>query len=348
MRIEPQATGNSGAWSLPDGGAYYANRLKNSTTTDLTADQIHQIGLDQVARIHGEMERIKDQVGFKGTLQQFFAPHHRQPAVQISEHRRRPAAISGRRPRLHRPGDGNGAAMVPPLAQGAAGGPRRREMARRRRRPVAFYNRPVAGRFAARHLLREPRRHEPGAEAPDRGASAITRARPATISRSRSRRSFRTCPKFRRFGGYGAYAEGWGLYAERLGKEMGFYKDPYSRVRHALARLWRAIRLVVDTGIHSKQLDPRAGDPIFPGQRACCRSATRPRRSSATSTIPGQATSYMIGQLKILELRDKAQAGARAEVRHPRVPRAWCWRTARVPLDVLEELVDSYIAEKKG
>ena len=87
--IEPRAAGNNGAWSLPDGAEYYAHRLRQSTTTELGAEQIHQIGLQQVARIHGEMERIKRQVGFNGTLQEFFRHINSERGVQISEHRRK-------------------------------------------------------------------------------------------------------------------------------------------------------------------------------------------------------------------------------------------------------------------
>ena len=114
------------------------------------------------------------------------------------------------------------------------------------------------------------------------------RARPATISRSRSPQELQGVPKFRRFGGYGAYAEGWGLYAEGLGKEMGFYREPISEFGMYSTQLWRAIRLVVDTGIHRHRWTRERAIDYFHGQRPALASATRPRRSSAISTIPAR------------------------------------------------------------
>ena len=127
-------------------------------------------------------------------------------------------------------------------------------------------------------------------------------------------------PKFRRFGGYGAYAEGWGLYAEGLGKEMGFYREPISEFGMLSTQLWRAIRLVVDTGIHSQRWTrERAIDYFMANGLLSRRDATKEVERYFNN--PGQATSYMIGQLKILELRDRARAALGNPLRHPRFPR---------------------------
>ena len=127
-------------------------------------------------------------------------------------------------------------------------------------------------------------------------------------------------PKFRRFGGYGAYAEGWGLYAEGLGKEMGFYREPISEFGMYSTQLWRAIRLVVDTGIHDQRWTrERAIDYFMANGLLSRRDATKEVERYFNN--PGQATSYMIGQLKILELRDRARAALGDPLRHPRFPR---------------------------
>src|SRR5919107_450955 len=149
-------------------------------------------------------------------------------------------------------------------------------------------------------------------------------------------------PKFRRFGGYGAYSEGWGLYSERLGKEMGFYQDPISEFGMLSTSLWRAVRLVTDTGIHSKRWTREQTIQYFLDNALLSeRDATK--EVERYFNWPGQATSYMIGQLKIFELRDKARAalGPRFDIRDFH---AVVLENGAVPLDVLEELVNAYIA----
>ena len=146
------------------------------------------------------------------------------------------------------------------------------------------------------------------------------RARPATISRSRSPRSCRACPSSAASAATAPMREGWGLYAEGLGKEMGFYREPISEFGMLSTQLWRAIRLVVDTGIHHHRWSrERAIDYFMDNGLLSRRDATKEVERYFNN--PGQATSYMIGQLKILELRDRARAGARRALRHPRFPR---------------------------
>jgi len=153
-------------------------------------------------------------------------------------------------------------------------------------------------------------------------------------------------PKFRRFGGYGAYAEGWGLYSEVLTKEMGFYQDPMSEFGMYSLSLWRAIRLVLDTGIHDQRWSRERAIRYFSDNGLLSqRDATKEVERYFNN--PGQATSYMIGQLKILELRDRArtQLGPRFDIRqfHSVV-----LENGAVPLDVLEELVDTWIAQRRN
>jgi uncharacterized protein (DUF885 family) len=153
-------------------------------------------------------------------------------------------------------------------------------------------------------------------------------------------------PKFRRFGGYGAYGEGWGLYAEQLGKEMGFYQEPISEFGMLSTALWRAIRLVVDTGIHSQRWSRERAIQYF-RDNGLLSERDAAKEVERYFNNPGQATSYMIGQLKILELRDRArqQLGSRFDIRDFH---AVVLENGALPLDVLEQLVDRYIAERRS
>jgi uncharacterized protein (DUF885 family) len=152
-------------------------------------------------------------------------------------------------------------------------------------------------------------------------------------------------PKFRRFGFYGAYIEGWGLYGEQLGKEMGFFQDPYSEVGHLNSILWRAIRLVIDTGLHSKRWTREQAIQYFQ-QNSLLSERDIVKEVERYINSPGQATSYTIGQLKIIELRSRAERalGNRFDIRdfHEVV-----LGDGALPLDVLEQQVDTYISSKK-
>jgi len=342
--IEPRASGNNGAWSLPDGEAYYAHRLRVSTTTDLTAEQIHRIGLEQVARLHGEMERIKREVGFTGTLQQFF-----RHVTEGSEFKY-PDTAEGRQAYL---ADARAAvaltmAAAPRFFSRLPRAPlevRAVEPFRQDTAAVAFYNRPAPdgsrpGIFYVNLAdMNQVLRPQVEAIAHHEGA-------PGHHFQIALAQELPDVPKFRRFGGYGAYTEGWGLYSERLAQEMGAYADPMSEFGMYSLSLWRAIRLVLDTGIHHHHWTRERAIQYFTengllSQRDIVKEVERYFNN------PGQATSYMIGQLKILELRDRARAalGDRFDIR---AFHAVVLENGAVPLDVLEELVDAWIAERSG
>ena len=343
-QLERQAQGNRGAWSLPEGEAFYASQLSESTTTDLTADQIHQIGLEQVARIHREMERIKNQVGFTGTLQQFFAHviegrQHKYPNTDagrqqyLADARRYIDQVMGVSPQWFR--------RLPkaPLEVRAV------EKWRQETAPVAFYNRPSEdgsrpGIYYV-NLADMTQVLKPQTE-----AISYHEGAPGHHFQIALAQELPNVPKFRRFGGYGVYSEGWGLYSEGLGKEMGFYDDPMSEFGMYSTQLWRAVRLVVDTGIHSKRWTREQAIQYF-GDNALLSRRDAAKEVERYFNWPGQATSYMIGQLKILELRDKARTalGDRFDIRDFH---AVVLENGAVPLDVLEELVDRYIAQKRG
>jgi len=341
--IEPKATGNSGAWSLPSGAEYYASRLRAQTTTDLSADRIHQIGLDEVARIHREMEAIKAQVGFKGTLQAFF--QH----IKTGRQYKYPNSDEGRRAYL---ADANAfiaqvMAQAPKWFSRLPKAPlevRAVETWRQETASVAFYNRPSPdgsrpGIFYV-NLADMNQVLKPQIE-----GIAYHEGAPGHHFQIALQQELDGVPKFRRFGGYGAYSEGWGLYAERLGREMGFYKDPYSLFGHLSLELWRAVRLVTDTGLHSKRWTREQAIKYFQ-DNSLLSERDIVKEVERYINNPGQATSYKIGQLKILELRERAKSelGPRFDIRdfHAAV-----LENGPLPLDILEQQVEAYIAAKK-
>ncbi|GGD55384.1 DUF885 family protein [Erythrobacter arachoides] len=341
--LEPRADGNNGAWSLPDGDAYYANRLAAYTTTDLSADQIHTIGLEQVAAIRAEMEEVRREIGFTGTLEEFFAALRSDPAYKY------PNTAEGRERYLEeaRALIASVMALAPQYFERlpeAALEVRAVEPFRQDTAAVAFYNRPAPdgtrpGIFYVNLAdMNQVNRIQTDAIAAHEGAPGhhfqIARAQ-----------ELQGIPKFRRFGGYSAYTEGWGLYSERLADEMGVYTTPEQRFGMLSLQMWRAIRLVLDTGIHAKRWSREEAIAYF---RANSPNSERDMAKEVDRYInnPGQATSYMIGQLRIAELRDRAETelGPRFDIRafHEAV-----LGQGALPLDTLETQVDAYIARIK-
>ena len=342
--IEPRATANNGAWSLPNGADLYAQRLYQSTTTNMTAEQIHQLGLDQVRRIHVEMERIKRQVGFTGTLTEFF--RH----INSSSEFKYPNTDEGRQRYL-----ADARAFIDGVMAASPRWFRRLPRAplevraveafRQETAAVAFYNRPSPdgsrpGIFYV-NLADMNQVLRPQVE-----AIAYHEGAPGHHFQGALSQELPNVPKFRRFGGNSAYGEGWGLYAERLAQEMGFYREPMSEFGMYSTSLWRAIRLVVDTGIHHHRWTRERAIAYFMENGLLSeRDATKEVERYFNN--PGQATSYMIGQLKIFELRDRARQalGDRFDIRDFH---AVVLENGNVPLDVLEELVDAWIAATLG
>ena len=342
--VESRATGNDGAWSLPDGGEYYAQRLRQSTTTDLTADRIHAVGLQQVDRIHGEMDRIRRQVGFAGSLQDFF--RH----IATGDQFKYPDSAEGRELYL-----ADARRVIAQVMEAAPLWFRRLPQAplevravepwRQETAAVAFYNRP------------SPDGSRPGIYyvnladmdqvlRPQTEAISYHEGAPGHHFQIALAQELPGVPKFRRFGGYGVYSEGWGLYAEGLGREMGFYQDPISEFGMLSTQLWRAVRLVVDTGIHHHRWSREQAIRYFL-DNALLSERDAAKEVERYFNNPGQATSYMVGQLKILELRERARAalGDRFDIRDFH---AVVLENGAVPLDVLESLVDAWIAERRA
>lgn len=342
--IEPKAKGNDGAWSLPNGAAFYANRLAQNTTTDLTADQIHQIGLDQVAAIRKEMEAVKTRVGYAGTLESFF------DAIRTDPKFKYPDTDAGRETYLT-----EARAVVARMMEVAPRWFHRLPKAKLEVRAVekwregtasvAFYNRPAPdGSRPGIYYVNLANMDQ--VQKIQLEGIAVHEGAPGHHFQIARAMELEGLPKFRRFGGYSVYSEGWGLYTERLAKEMGGYADPYSEFGMLSLQMWRAIRLVTDTGLHAKKWSREQAIDYFKANSSIS-AADIEREVNRYINNPGQATSYMIGQLKIAELRKKAETalGARFDIRdfHEVV-----LANGAVPLNVLSEETDRYIAEKKG
>ena len=333
-----------GVWRLPEGEAFYNARLQLSTTTDLTADQIHEIGLAEVARLQGEMQTIMTRVGFTGSLQAMFAWLKTDPRFQY------PNTPEGKEQYLT-----DARAFV---AQVMAAAPqwfsdlpesalevRAVEPWREATASIAFYNSPA------------PDGSRPGIYyvnlsdmtqvlKPQIEGISYHEGAPGHHFQIAYAQEMEGLPRFRRFGGYGAYAEGWGLYAERLGKEMGFYEDPYSDFGRLSTELWRAVRLVTDTGLHAKRWSREQAIDYF-RRNSLLSERDIVKEVERYLTNPGQATSYKIGELKIMELRARAQMalGDRFDIRDFH---AVVLGSGSVPLDVLEDQVDAWIAGGGG
>ncbi|MBU6408465.1 MAG: DUF885 family protein [Alphaproteobacteria bacterium] len=340
LTAQQSAAGDDdGVWRLPDGDAYYAERLLTQTTTNLSADEIHEIGLDNVARLHTDMEAIMRQVGFSGSLRDFFhfmETDARFYLPQTEEGRaayiaRADAAIDAMRARIpaffnRTPQAGMVVRAVEPFRERSAG--------------LAFYQRPSAdgSRPGVYYANTVDMRALPLYQLE---ALAFHEGIPGHHFQIALQQELDGLPRFRRFGGgFTAYSEGWALYCELLAKEMGFYADPYSDFGRLTLELRRAIRLVVDTGLHAKRW-PREQAIQYvldnqPGEEAQAR-----RDIDRYIVMPGQATAYLIGSLEIQRLRRTAQErlgpafsiGAFHDV---------VLSSGAVPLEVLETMVNRW------
>ncbi|NQV94876.1 MAG: DUF885 domain-containing protein [Sphingomonadales bacterium] len=335
-RQQATAVDGDGIWRFKDGAAYYAERLNNYTTTDLTADEIHQIGLDNVERIHGLMRNIMTDVGFEGSLQDFFEHLRSSDEFYYDTREAYLADVDGKLAAI--------TAMLPEFFNTLPKAPlviKPVEAFREKSGGKAFYNGPAPDGsrpgtyYVNLYNLRSMSKTELEALAYHEG-----------LPGHHLQRSIQTelgdLPPFRRFGGWTAYTEGWGLYSEELGKDMGFYEDPYSDFGRLGMELWRACRLVVDTGIHHKRWSREEAIQYLtdntPNPEGDIRKAIE-----RYIVYPGQATAYMIGKLKILELRTRAQDALGDKFSmgefHDVV-----LKSGPVPLNIMEERIDAWIA----
>ncbi|MBU2180636.1 MAG: DUF885 domain-containing protein, partial [Gammaproteobacteria bacterium] len=342
--LETKAGTDDGVWRFKDGAAFYNNALARTTTTTMTAEQIHDLGLAEVARIHQEMHEIMKKVGFKGDLQAFFSfmrddPQFYYPntaegkAEYLAEATRVIDVMKSKLDELFlvKPKADLIVKAVEPFREQSAGKAFYEQPSMDGSRPGTYY--------ANLYQMKGMPKYEMEALAYHEGI-------PGHHMQIAIAQELENVPKFRKFGGYTAYIEGWGLYTEMLPKEIGMYQDPYSDFGRLAMELWRACRLVVDTGIHAKK---------WTREEAISYLATNtPNAKSEVDNaieryivMPSQATAYKIGMIKIVELREKAKAalGDKFDIRafHNVV-----LKNGAVPLDVLETLVDQYIASNKA
>lgn len=335
----PKTRETVGLDALPNGEAWYAYNVRQRTTTDLTPAQIHQIGLDEVARIQGEIRGVMKQVKFDGSLQEFFEFMRTDPRFEfkteqalLDNYKGIEATIESNVPKLFsltpkapfeiRP-------VEPFRAQSAAGG--------QYNRPSEDGSRP--GIFYANTYDLPSRKSW---DAPD---LFLHEAIPGHHFQIALQQELTNLPKFRRFGGETAFTEGWGLYAESLGKPLGVYDDPYDYFGYLQNELWRAIRLVVDTGLHSKHWT-RAQVIKYMLDNSAESETQATAEAERYMAIPGQALAYKIGELKIQSLRAKAEKALEPKF-DIRQFHAEVLRDGAVPLDILEGKIDRWIAEKQ-
>jgi uncharacterized protein (DUF885 family) len=329
-----------GIWQMPNAAERYAFLARRFTTTDATPEEIHQIGLKEVARIRAEMDRIMQQTGFKGSREEFFKflrtdPqfYYKTPDDLFEAYKALAKTVDPNLVKVFRtlPREPYGVEAIPAVAApdttaayyrpGAADGSRAGtyfvNLYKPDTRPkwemtVLTLHESVPG-----HHLQIARAHELGEQ-----------------------------PMFRRFGEYTAFVEGWGLYAESLGEDMGLYSDPYSKFGQLTYQMWRAVRLVVDTGIHTKHWTRDQAIQYFM-DNAPKAELDIVNEIDRYIAWPGQALAYKMGELKIQELRARArqELGAKFDLKefHDVV-----LGSGALPLNILGRNVDAWIAEKKA
>lgn len=340
-----RATDDAGVWKFKDGAEFYESALHRTTTTNMSAKEIHEIGLKEMARIHDEMNKIREKVGFKGDLQAFFK------FMREDQQFRLPSNEQGRAKYLAMATDIidtmkkrlDELFVTKPKADIVV---KAVESFREKSAGKAFYQQPApdgtrAGMFYVnlRNMQDNPT-YELEALAHHEGI-------PGHHMQIAIAQELNGIPKFRKFSrAYTAYTEGWGLYSELTPKEIGLYANPYSDFGRLSLELWRAGRLVVDTGIHSKRWTrEQAIDYLLkntPNTEADCTDSI-----NRYIVMPSQATAYKVGMLKILELREKAKKslGDKFDIRQFHEV---LLSNGSVPLDVLEDLVDHWIKSKQA
>lgn len=332
-----------GVWRLPQGDEWYQNRLEWFTTTTLNAEEVHQIGVENVDRIHAAMRAIMQQVNFTGTLPEFFKFMRTDPQFYY------PDTDQGR---LDYMADATAyidkmEAAIPEyfgLTPEARMVVKRVEAFREKSAGKAFYQSPAIDGsrpgiyYANLYDMSAMPTYQMEALAYHEGIPGHHMQRAIT-------QELKGIPDFQKYASFTAYTEGWGLYTEELGKDMGFYQDPYSDFGRLAMELWRACRLVVDTGLHAKRWSREEAIEYLVEN-------TPNARYDAVKAIeryiamPGQATAYMIGKLKIMELRDKSRTalGDKFDIRgfHDEV-----LKDGPVPLSLLESKIDAWIAQQQ-
>ncbi|KJY96539.1 DUF885 domain-containing protein [Pseudoalteromonas ruthenica] len=344
QQLEKRADNRDGAWKFPDGKAFYNTMLERTTTTDLSAEQIHAIGLAEVQRIHDEMRAIKEKVGFEGDLKAFME------FMKTDEQFYYPDTEAGREAYLNEAirviDDMKGRLDELFLVKPEAGlKVKRVEAFREKSAGKAFYQQPAPDGsrpgvyYANLYDMEAMPTYQLEALAYHEGI-------PGHHMQIAIAQELEGVPNFRKYGRFTAYTEGWGLYSELLPKEMGLYQDPYSDFGRLAMELWRACRLVVDTGIHAKRWTRQQGIDYYVNNTPNATSDAV-KMVERHIVMPSQATAYKIGMLKIVELREQAKKalGDKFDIReyHNIV-----LKNGPVPLNLLEEMVADWVASKQA
>jgi len=332
-----------GVWRLPDADAWYANRLAWFTTTELNADEVHNIGLQNVERIHSAMREIMQQVKFDGTLpeffefmrndEQFYYPNTDEgKAAYLLEAKALIDVMEAKLPEYF------GLLPKAPMVV------KQVEAFREKSAGKAFYQSPAKDGsrpgtyYANLYNTKDMPTYQMEALAYHEGI-------PGHHMQRAIAQELEGIPEFQKYASFTAYTEGWGLYSEELAKDMGFYSDPYSDFGRLAMELWRACRLVVDTGIHAKQWSREQAIDYLVA------NTPNPENDSVKAieryiAMPGQATAYMIGKLKIMELREFAKnaLGDKFDIRdfHDQV-----LKNGPLPLNLLEAKIKAWVAKQQ-
>jgi uncharacterized protein (DUF885 family) len=335
----PATRDTVGMDKLPGGADWYAFNVRQSTTTDMTPAQIHQLGLDEVARIHGEIRKIMAEVGFKGSLQDFFRFMREDKRFQYASEEDLLKHYRGLEEKINRR-VGEQFSLMPKAgfeirpveayrAKSAAGGSYQGPSEDGTRPGIFYvntYDLPTRKTWDAEDLY-------------------LHEAIPGHHFQIALQQELKGVPAFRRFGGETAYIEGWGLYAESLGKALGVYESPYDHFGYLQNELWRAIRLVTDTGLHSKGWT-REQVIAYMLENSAESETQATAEAERYIAWPSQALAYKIGELKIQELKLRAQRQLGATF-DPREFHAEVLKDGSVPLSVLEDKVDRWLASKR-
>ena len=344
LRLQAIADNNHGVWSLPDGDAFYANRIQNWTTVVRPVEEIHELGLAEVDRIRAEMQKIMDEVGFEGDLAGFFEYVRNNPANYYEN------TDAGREEYIR-----DATALIDGIYDIADDyfnvlpkAPlevRRVEPWREASSSTAFYNRPSPDGsrpgiyYINQQNMNAVQKHIMNSLAYHEGA-------PGHHFQLAIQQELQDIPQFRLFGGYSAYSEGWALYSERLAYEAGLYEGmPMRNFGRLAEEMKRAVRLVVDTGMHAKHW-PLEKSIEYMTTNTPMAPADIERQIKRYYVMPGQALSYKIGMMTILELRQRAEEalGEDFDIRefHDVV-----LKNGAMPMQVLEEVINTYIKSKQ-